>query len=232
MDRPFLQDCEIDLENGGSSSTSEEERCTVNVNHSNKFLGRVWSGPVGFDGSYDCRSPEVKVENEESMSRKKSSCNRGDKLEEGEKVKEKRSSKKPPKPPRGPSLDAADLKLIKEISQLAMLKRARVERMKALKKMKAAKSTSQINSSLYATVITILFCLVIVFQGTCSKSSSHVSFEGSPEMSVANNGGQISNQYYKNLPYGNTEGPGSLPPNFIEEISRSSTQEVGSRLVG
>ncbi|KAF5464788.1 hypothetical protein F2P56_014841 [Juglans regia] len=86
-------------------------------------------------------------------------------------VKDKRkksSNKKPPKPPRpprGPSLDAADQKLIKEISELAMLKRARIERMKALKKMKAAKSSSPNRSSIFAMVLTILFCLVIIFQG-------------------------------------------------------------------
>lgn len=73
---------------------------------------------------------------------------------------------KPPKPPRGPSLDSADLKLIKEISELAMLKRARIERMKALKKTKAAKQSTS-NSSLFAMVFTLLFCLVI-FQGNIS----------------------------------------------------------------
>ena len=89
-------------------------------------------------------------------------------------VKEKHkktSNKKPPRPPRGPSLDAADQKLIKEISELAMLKRARIERMKALKKLKATKPSS--NNNLFAIVLTILFCLVILFQGNACARSSH-----------------------------------------------------------
>lgn len=91
--------------------------------------------------------------------------------EEGKKeVKEKpkkssnKKASKPPKPPRGPSLDSADLKLIKEITEIAMLKRARIERMKALKKMKAAKQSSP-NSNILAMVFTVLFFLVIIFQG-------------------------------------------------------------------
>ena len=83
----------------------------------------------------------------------------------------KTSNKKPPRPPRGPSLDAADQKLIKEISELAMLKRARIERMKALKKLKATKPSS--NNNLFAMVFTILFCLVILFQGNACARSSH-----------------------------------------------------------
>ncbi|KAL0299851.1 UNVERIFIED_CONTAM: hypothetical protein Scaly_2569100 [Sesamum calycinum] len=91
--------------------------------------------------------------------------------------KEKRfsmSAKKPPKPPRPPrglSLDAADQKLIKEISELARIKRARIERMKVLKRMKAAKVSSASASSsgnLIAMLFTILFCIVIIFQGNAS----------------------------------------------------------------
>lgn len=88
-------------------------------------------------------------------------------------VKEKRKkasnkkAPKPPRPPRAPSLDAADQKLIREISELAMLKRARIERMKALKKIKAAKSSSSSSSSsVLSMVFTIIFCIVIIIQGT------------------------------------------------------------------
>ena len=89
-----------------------------------------------------------------------------------EEKRKKTSNKKPPRPPRGPSLDAADQKLIKEISELAMLKRARIERMKkALKKVKATKASP--NSNLFAMVFTILFCLVILFQGNVHASFSH-----------------------------------------------------------
>lgn len=75
------------------------------------------------------------------------------------------SAKKPPRPPRGLSLDVADQKLIKEISELLMIKRAR---MKALKKTKAAKGMSASTSSsgnLIAMFFTILFCMLIIFQG-------------------------------------------------------------------
>lgn len=92
-------------------------------------------------------------------------------------VKEKHkktSNKKPPRPPRGPSLDAADQKLIQEISELAMLKRARIERMKALKKLKATTKPSS-NSNLYAMVFTVLFCLVILFQGNACARFAHSS---------------------------------------------------------
>lgn len=87
----------------------------------------------------------------------------------GEKTKKGRrmsmSAKKPPRPPRGLSLDAADQKLIKEISELLMIKRAR---MKALKKTKAANGMSASTSSsgnLIAMFFTILFCILIIFQG-------------------------------------------------------------------
>lgn len=83
------------------------------------------------------------------------------------------STKKPPKPPRPPrglSMDAADQKLIKEIAELAMIKRARIERMKALKKMKVAKASSMSSSSgnLIAMLFTVIFCIVIIFQGNIS----------------------------------------------------------------
>lgn len=87
-------------------------------------------------------------------------------------VKEKRKSlgykkpPKPPRPPRAPSLDAADQKLIKEIAELARLKRARS---KAMKKMRAAKgmgtTSSNSTNNMLAAVFTIIFCIVMIFQG-------------------------------------------------------------------
>ncbi|KAL0288198.1 UNVERIFIED_CONTAM: hypothetical protein Sradi_7103200, partial [Sesamum radiatum] len=98
--------------------------------------------------------------------------------------KEKRfsmSAKKPPKPPRPPrglSLDAADQKLIKEISELARIKRARIERMKVLKRMKAAKvsSASASSSGSLIAMLTILFCIVIIFQGIYRAIFAFASF--------------------------------------------------------
>jgi hypothetical protein len=84
----------------------------------------------------------------------------------GEKTKKKRS-KKPPRPPRPPTptpLDVSDQKLLNELSELAILKRARIERMKALKKMKNAKHGSS-SGNLFPLIITIIFCLVILWQG-------------------------------------------------------------------
>ncbi|KAG6764047.1 hypothetical protein POTOM_031501 [Populus tomentosa] len=160
-------------------------------------------------------------------------------------VKEKHkktSNKKPPRPPRGPSLDAADQKLIKEISELAMLKRARIERMKALKKLKATKPSS--NNNLFAMVFTILFCLVILFQGNACARSSHsitalvfnpylvqangmssratsASSMGSPVSSETAGDGLISVQYFGNPSASESNGPGSGYPNFIETIAGS-----------
>nr|AFK46337.1 unknown [Medicago truncatula] len=121
-------------------------------------------------------------------------------------VKEKRKKSsnkkaaKPPRAPRGPSLDAADQKLIREITQLAMLKRARVERMKALKKMKAAKASSSPSSSMFAMVCTVVFCIVILFQGISSFGKSSVtSFQGSPVFAGGAEGDLIAVQLQHQL---------------------------------
>lgn len=92
-------------------------------------------------------------------------------LESFMKCKKASSAKKPPRPPRPLSLDAADQKLIKELAELAMIKRARIERMKALKQKKNSKilssssSTSSSYGSFFAMVFTVIFLLVILFQG-------------------------------------------------------------------
>ncbi|GMQ00387.1 hypothetical protein CsSME_00047493 [Camellia sinensis var. sinensis] len=140
---------------------------------------------------------------------------------------------KPPRPPKGPSLDAADVKLIKELSALAMKKRARSEQMKAMKKMKEAKSSSSSliskNSSVSALVITILFFVIILFQGQwqvlsligfCSRSSSSVSFEGSPEPAATNS--LISVQFYGNPSTNFGNGHGSEPPSSVQQASGSN----------
>jgi hypothetical protein len=117
----------------------------------------------------------------------------------GEKTKKKRS-KKPPRPPRPPTptpLDVSDQKLLNELSELAILKRARIERMKALKKMKNAKHGSS-SGNLFPLIITIIFCLVILWQGFFSRTGSAVSFHGSPESSVRAHSSLISIRFYKN----------------------------------
>ncbi|KAH6833066.1 transmembrane protein [Perilla frutescens var. hirtella] len=134
--------------------------------------------------------------------------------ESGEKTRKERrvstSAKKPPRPPRGLSLDAADQKLIKEISELLMIKRARIERMKALKKTKAAKGTSASASSsgnLVAMLFTVLFCIVIIFQGChpwgfFPRSGSAVGIPISPKSDGATEGGVLSLQDKRNLSTG------------------------------
>ncbi|KAL5227726.1 hypothetical protein ABZP36_015991 [Zizania latifolia] len=115
----------------------------------------------------------------------------------GEKEKKKRS-KKPPRHPRLPSispLDAADQKLISELSELTMLKRASIERMKALKKMKNSKPASSIGN-LVAFIITVIFCLVILWQGVFLRHWASISFHEPPISSAGSHGGLISIQFY------------------------------------
>ncbi|KAL8197857.1 hypothetical protein R6Q57_023616 [Mikania cordata] len=96
-------------------------------------------------------------------------------LESVMKVKKASSAKKPPRPPRPLSLDPSDQKLIKELAELAMIKRARIERMKALKQKKNSKissSSSSSHGSFFAMLFTIIFLLVILFQGQNSGVAS------------------------------------------------------------
>ncbi|KAI7725625.1 hypothetical protein M8C21_005382 [Ambrosia artemisiifolia] len=101
-------------------------------------------------------------------------------LESIVKCKKGSSAKKPPRPPRPLSLDAYDQKLIKELAELAMIKRARVERMKALKQKKNSKissSSSSSHGSVFAMIFTIIFFLVILFQG----HNSGVTIQATPQ---------------------------------------------------
>lgn len=150
--------------------------------------------------------------------------------------KEKRkstSAKKPPKPPRPPrgySLDAADRKLIKELHELAMMKRARVERMKALKKMKAAKASSSVplgsNGSFFAMFFTVLFFLVLIFQGMSSGNSS-TSFHGSPESGVARESSLVNPS---SSPSSSTTGSGS--PIVVEQSSGNDPEYRAKMAIG
>ncbi|XP_042019873.1 uncharacterized protein LOC121767619 isoform X1 [Salvia splendens] len=134
-------------------------------------------------------------------------------ISEGKTRKERRSkmsAKKPPRPPRGLSLDAADQKLIKEISELLMMKRARIERIKALKKAKAAKGMSSSASSagnFIAMLFTLLFCIVIIFQGchpwgNFTRNSSAVGDPISPMSDGATEGNVLALKETQNLSSG------------------------------
>ncbi|XP_047308735.1 uncharacterized protein LOC124912212 [Impatiens glandulifera] len=140
-----------------------------------------------------------------------------------EKEKHKRSNNKkaskPPRPPKGPALDAADVKLIKEISELAMKKRARIEHMKSLRKMKEIKSSKPSRSSISAMAITVLFFFVIIFQGLSSKVNSHnVSFQGSPEPSMAASS-MILIKFFDNPSRNHDNTPNSDSPYSVEQDS-------------
>lgn len=155
---------EVDIESGCSvSEESSSEESSPGVKRQakaviGKVCGRFIDGLMkGMPHTANVNEVMVKMEETKSAEEKKV-------VKEKRKKSSNKKPPKPPKPPRGPSLDAADQKLIREISELAMLKRARVERMKALKKMKAAKQSSS-NVNLFATVFTMIFCLVLLFQG-------------------------------------------------------------------
>ncbi|XVF72772.1 hypothetical protein PTKIN_Ptkin12aG0147600 [Pterospermum kingtungense] len=245
MDHLFSveRDIEVDLESGGTTSEDERTKDHASSNlQTKRTFSRVWTDLLSFDrigkGEYginSCSSSSsfsvVDGENMEFLV---------DKISEGEENHElvalveksfreekckKTNSRKPPKPPRppkGPLLDAADQKLVREIAELAMRKRARMKRIKAMKKMKAAKASSS-SSSISAMVITVLFFLVILFQGICSRHSASVMLEGSPAPAVGSSDGLISVQFYKSFP--TTEKDDHDPPSFVE-------QQVSGSVVG
>ncbi|OIV95271.1 hypothetical protein TanjilG_07427 [Lupinus angustifolius] len=137
----------------------------------------------------------------------------------GKKFSHKKAPK-PPRPPRAPSLDSADQKLIREISELAMLKRARIARMKALKKMKAAKSSPSSSSSMFATIFTVVFCIVILLQGMSSGKSS-TTFRGSPAPTDGAEGGLVAAQHRLNP----SSSHSTAPDNFVQKITGSDLPE-------
>uniref|UniRef100_A0A5B7BLA5 Transmembrane protein n=1 Tax=Davidia involucrata TaxID=16924 RepID=A0A5B7BLA5_DAVIN len=236
------RDLAVDLESGEITSEEDTSKDLISGNRQAKnLLTRVVSGLLGFKGLVGGQSgvnscsnlgkfSEVAVENVELLPDKnlvEEDSGEHVAIMDKNRVKEKRKktnykkAPKPPRPPKGPSLDAADLKLVKEISELAMKKRARIERMKALKNMKASSSSS--NSSVPAMVITLLFCLVILFQGLCSRSSSSESFHGSPEPAVVTQD-LISVQFYNNLSTSDSTGHSSESPNSVEQASGSESR--------
>lgn len=246
---PREKDFEVDLESGVTISEENSSKVPVSgaVKQAKTLLGKICSRFV--DGSINSEdtdslcgnvlisdgvSPEnVKVVNNKVLEgeQPKDYVEKTPMREKRKKTSNKKAPK-PPRPPRGPSLDAADQKLIREISELAMLKRARIERMKALKKMKASKSQSSNSSSIFAMVLTVLFCLVVIFQGMSSKTSSPVSFQGSPVSARATEGGLISVQYYAFPSASEPDGPGSGSPNLVEQIAGSDPSEKLTRVVG
>ncbi|KAK8468795.1 hypothetical protein PHAVU_006G119700 [Phaseolus vulgaris] len=219
MDKKSVKDTVVDLESGlpligddakkASTRTGAKQGKTLFAKFSD--LMKVTSKPLmGKDSANRAQQTLTKE-------KRKKACNK--------------KAPKPPRPPQAPSLDAADHKLIREISELAMLKRARIERMKALKKMKMAKSSSRPSSpsntsSLLAMVITVLFFVVIIFQGMPSRTSSVASFQGSPISTGESEGGLISVEYQPNPSASDSNAPGSESQNFIQQVAGSDLPET------
>ncbi|KAK0606791.1 hypothetical protein LWI29_004443 [Acer saccharum] len=231
---------EVDLESGCTvseeSSSSEETSPGVRKQAKNllaKVCSRFVDGSIKGEERVGLCGGNVLNVNGVSMENVKVEERKDDEGKKAVKEKRKKSSNKkapkPPKPPRGPSLDAADQKLIREIAELAMLKRARVERMRALRKMKAAKQSSS-NSNLFAMVFTMIFCLVIFFQGM-SSSRTPVSFQGSPMSTDTTEGALISVQFSGN-PSSDPNGLGYVSPNLVEQVAGSDLREKLNRAAG
>ncbi|KAI5674880.1 hypothetical protein M9H77_05830 [Catharanthus roseus] len=131
----------------------------------------------------------------------------------------KRPSSKPPRPPKGPLLDASDVKLVREISELVMKKRARRERIKALKKARAAKlsssPSSSNNSTIFGMAITVVFFLIIIFQGFSWKNSSSFSLEVSPQPAATVTNSLISVEDFHNRLSSYGISPGSESPRCV-----------------
>ncbi|KAL9385117.1 hypothetical protein Peur_022127 [Populus x canadensis] len=201
------RELEVDLESGGTTNEEDKMSDPISANGQTKtILKRACTGPVGFHGlAYSSNFSELAAGNVELLIDNNSEGQEGkqnitfvDRKDVVEKrIKNLKKPPKPPRPPKGLSLDAADQKLMKEITELAMRKRARIERLKALKKMRAAK-TSSWSSSLSAMVITIIFCLIIIYQGISSRYSGSLALKGSPEPAVGTGEALIAVQLYKN----------------------------------
>ncbi|XP_008661729.1 uncharacterized protein [Zea mays] len=219
------QDTLIDLESGNGTAV---------INHSNDLeSGCVCACANGCprddrnNQHMDCSSPasdavarsgdDRKSEGEEKLGLGLLDSSGGDK------AKKKRSKKKPPRPPRPLTptpLDVSDQKLLNELSELAVLKRARVERMKALKKMKNAKQGFS-GGNLCPLIVTVIFCVVILWQGFFSGHGPAVSFHGSPESSIrGTRSSLISIRFYKN--HSNTR-----PPPFSETTAAPEYVWIG-----
>ncbi|WVZ96096.1 hypothetical protein U9M48_041777 [Paspalum notatum var. saurae] len=239
------QDALIDLESGNGAAPGNHSNgvdASFTVGQPRTVPNGAWNGCVvanvclkdDRNQHMDCSPPtpdavakngdDRKSEGEEKLGLLDSSG--------GEKTKKKRS-KKPPRPPRPLTptpLDVSDQKLLNELSELAMLKRARMERMKALKKMKNAKQGAS-SGNLCPLIITIIFCVVILWQGFFSGHGSAVSFHGSPESSIREHSSLISIRFYKKN-HSNVRPPSenTAAPDNVETVSRLVNHNQARRM--
>ncbi|CAI9771114.1 unnamed protein product [Fraxinus pennsylvanica] len=230
MDQILPREVVIDVECDVNISRGAESPDLLDAKLGKISSAKVCSAAVSLDGP-------VRGENGVSLSSSVNNTSDVSPVQEKNVRKEKRksnSAKKPPKPPRPPrglSLDAADQKLIKEITELAMIKRARIERMKALKKMKAAKSSSMSSSSgnLIAMLFTLLFFIVIIFQGMSPRNNSATGFHGSTETNVGPESGFVVVHDHQDIFTHNTSSIGSGSPNLAELAPGSDIKGKGNR---
>ncbi|KAJ8498291.1 hypothetical protein OPV22_008843 [Ensete ventricosum] len=217
----------IDLEGGETAVIREQEGSKdtwCSAGQDNGMLSRVWSsfisieGPIKGErvGNSASSSVELHLIDREALGDRSVGLEAKMGLLEkkvGLEITKKKGCKKPPKPPRPPNSlpsDAANQKLMKEISEIAMMKRARIERMK--KKVKDANS-ARINGNLWALIVTILFVLVIIWQGVLPRGSSSGISNGHAESSVETRGGLISIHFYKNASGNTPQASTSMSPN-------------------
>ncbi|OEL24934.1 hypothetical protein BAE44_0014050, partial [Dichanthelium oligosanthes] len=240
------QDALVDLESGNGAAVSNHNNgvdASLTVGQARTAPNGAWNVCVGANGCVkddrtqhmDCSPPAADAVAKNGDDRKSEGEEKLGLLDSsgGEKAKKKRS-KKPPRPPRPLTptpLDVSDQKLLNELSELAMLKRARIERMKALKKMKNAKQGSS-GGNLCPLIITIIFCVVILWQGFFPGHGSAVSFHGSPESSVrAQHSSLISIRFYKKN-HSNVRPPSvtTAAPDNVEAVSSLANHNQARRL--
>ncbi|XP_058728003.1 uncharacterized protein LOC131599753 [Vicia villosa] len=225
------KDIEVDVESGlaliednsrrVSNSITAKQGKMLFAQFSGEFVGGFVRGEVGPSSYFnESNLSEVSLDVMKVVNKVP--------VKENHKKAMNKKAAKPPRPPKGPSLDEADFKLIRELSELAALKRARVERMKALKKMKNGKPASSNGASALALMFTVIFFVVIIFQGMSSGKSSVASFQGSPLSISGGEGGAeeglISVRYQLN-PSSDSNAPGSESPNFVQRIAGSDLNE-------
>ncbi|XP_022846968.1 uncharacterized protein LOC111369618 isoform X1 [Olea europaea var. sylvestris] len=193
----------VDIESGVASGGADTRTCPHSgKKRGKKLLNKLTSGVLGINGSTkDEPSSNLGGLDKDSHEPVELLIHKGPGDQESHELlpliekkhekkrwkngKSKKAANKPPLPPKGPSLDAADMKLVRDISLHATKRRERIERMKALKKRKAAKESSPSSTgTMSAMIITILFFLVIIFQGLGSMKSSTETSLGAHEPGV------------------------------------------------
>ncbi|KAJ0014974.1 hypothetical protein Pint_19570 [Pistacia integerrima] len=177
VDSSTESDSAADLENGKKRSGDDEKSKELGCN--GRHLKRISKREQSV-----VRGPNADVKGDDGLGKNKNVLGSSDSMEslDGEVGEEamslgkkkmmvekgkKSSFNKPPKPPRppgSPSFDEADMMLVREISELARQKQARIGRIKALKRRRVDRASSSV-VNIFAMIITVMFCFVIIFQG-------------------------------------------------------------------